>query len=269
MKTSPLAIGEYRGSRGRDLAAPRRPRDGRRRRWLWLLAGPLVAGALGVGAWWAATSPSFAVARVETGRYRYCEQEAVEAALARCLGRSLWTLSAADVADAFAPLPWVRTVHLRRRLPDAALVEIQEWQPLLHLAPAPEGRPRVLVGDGRVLPLPAHLDPPGLPWLEGVELTAEAGHWRLADADAELVLALLDAVAVTGLERIAAVDFVRATPRGLELVLQPDARRLVVGREQFAARLSRYLLGHEQVPAGAVVDLRFADRITFAPPAGS
>jgi hypothetical protein len=270
VRTPPLAIGEHRTARGRSLAAPRRPRRSRRGAWLGLGATLLVLGLLGGAAWWVLTAPAFAVARVQTGPYRYAAEPAVERALGQALGRNIWTLPADAVRESFAAVPWVRDVSLGRRLPDVLTVRLQEWQPRLLLAgPADDPTPRALVGDGRVLPWPQHLPVPGLPWLEGAQARpAGDGTWRLAAPRAARLLQVLEAVAATGLEQVAPLDFVRITDTGLELVLQGDGGRLQVGREDFTARLERYLLGRERVPTGAVVDLRFEDRITFVPPPG-
>ena len=271
MRTPPLTIGEHRAPRGRDLAAPRRPRSSRRRLWLGVTLTTLGLGLLAAGAWWLTTATAFAVARVETGRYRFASGPAVEAALGRVLGRNIFTLPTAEVQAAFGDLPWVRDVTLGRRLPDVLTVQLQEWQPrLLLAAAAPGGRARALVAGGRVLAWPEHLPLPALPWLVGAEPQATgAGQWTLAAEPAATITALLEALAATGLEQEVAVDFVRWTPDGVELVLQGDGCRLRLGREDLAGRLQRYLVGRQQVPAGAVVDLRFDDRITFVPPAGS
>ena len=271
MRTSPLAIGEHRGPRGRALAAPRRPRSSRRRLWLTATLSVLALGLLAAGSWWLTTAPAFSVARVETGRYRFASGPAVEAALGRALGRNIFTLPTAEVQAAFGDLPWVREVSLGRRLPDVLTVRLQEWQPRLLLAAAEAGGPaRALVAGGRVLDWPDHLPLPALPWLVGVSpRPAEPGRWSLEPEAADVITALLSALATTGLEQEAPVDFVRWTPAGVELVLQAGGTRLRLGRDDLVGRLERYLVGRQQVPAGSVVDLRFDDRITFVPPADS
>lgn len=271
MRTSPLAIGEHRGPRGRALAAPRRPRSSRRRLWLKVTLAVLALGLIAAGSWWLTTAPAFSVARVETGRYRFASGPAVEAALGRVLGRNIFTLPTTAVRDAFGDLPWVREVSLGRRLPDVLTVRLEEWQPRLLLAPAEAGGPALaLVDGGRVLAWPDHLPLPALPWLVGVSPQATAAdHWTLEPEAAGVITALLEALAATGLEHEVPVDFVCWTAAGAELVLQPDGSRLRLGREDLAHRLQRYLVGRQQVPTGAVVDLRFDDRITFGPPAGS
>jgi hypothetical protein len=267
MRAAPLVIGEYRGQRGRRLAAPRRPRRSWRRTALPLAAGVLAVAALAVGARWLVSAPAFAVDRVESGPYRFSDRAQVEAALAVCLGRNIWTLRRAEVLAACADLPWVREVRLQRRVPGTVRIELAEWQPLLAIAcDEPRRRECFLVGDGRVLPLPAHLTPPALPVLVGARLQADPGPGgRLADADATVALAAVAAMATTGLESVCPVDFVRLTDEGLVLVLQGRSGSLLVGREDFQLRLARYLLARPRIPEGSVVDLRFEDRITYVP----
>lgn len=265
-----VAIGGYRGARGRSLARPRRAPRSRLviARTVLLVAGGL--GAVGGGAWWLLSAPTFAVARAESGPYRFTARAQVDAALAEALGRNIWRLDGDALADAFTELPWVRAAHVTRRVPDAVAVELEEWRPLVSVAV--EGAEDVdehlvLVGDGRVLPVPEHLDPPALPLLVGAGLRRGAdGTRRLAATIDRAVRDLLDALAVTGFEAACPVDFLRVTPRGLAVELARRGGSVQLGREDFAARLDRFLLARDRIPAGAAVDLRFADRITFAPP---
>jgi len=268
MRIPPLVIGEYRGARGRDLAAPRRERPSRRRLVLQSLVIVALAAGLGLGMYWLLTSPVFAVSRIQTGRYRYSERAAVEAALSRCLGRNIWTLSRHDVAAACRALPWVSAVYVRRRIPDTVTVELTEWRPLLGVADPLTGESdKVLAADGRILQVPPHLTVPALPLLVDCRLaTYGVGRWQLADQDPGRVLALVAALETTGVESACPVDFVRWTDRGFEIILQGGAGSLVLGTEDFPARLARFLLARDRLPVGAAVDLRFADRITFEPP---
>lgn len=262
-----IAIGGFRGRRGQPLARPRRARRSRR---TIVVASASVVAALGLaaaGAWWLLTSPAFAISRVESGPYRFSAQQEVDGALRLFLGRNIWTLDHAEVAEAFAALPWVRTVHLRRRVPDALAVELAEWRPLVSVAVGDDADGWVMVGDGRLLPWPEHLQPPGLPVLVGADVEVDGPEGtRLADGVADDITAALDALVVTGFEAAYPVDFLRLTARGLVLELERQAGRVILGREQYVSRLHRYLLARDRVPHGATVDLRFADRITYETP---
>jgi hypothetical protein len=249
----------------------RRPRRRPPRRLVVLrasLAGVTVL-ALGAAAWWLLTSPTFAVARVESGPYRYTDEDDLRAAFVRCLGRNIWTLAAADVRQNCAGLPWVRDLVVHRQLPGTVTVAFQEWRPILAVpAASAGGAPRLLLENGRVLDQPVHLDPPGLPLLIDAPLAEHPdGGWMLLDPDASCVLALADALAATGFEAAAPVDFVLCRPEGFQVVLQSNQGRLQVGRERFRERFERFLLTRGKVPAGAQVDLRFRDRVSFLPAA--
>jgi cell division septal protein FtsQ len=243
-----------------------------RRRWPWRrwLLGFVVVAALGGGGWWVTQSGVFGVARISTGSYRFTDERALRAALAPLLGRNLWSLDQRDASAALARLPWVREVYLRRRLPRDVDLELIEWRPLLVVSEpgAPAGAPTlVLVEDGRVLPFPARLPAPDLPVLTGVVVERSAtGPARLPAATTPVVLDLVAALEQSGLESVAPVDFVVARPDGFGIVLQQDEGTLLVGREQFADRLARYLTARDNVEAGLEVDLRFKDRLTVRAP---
>lgn len=263
MRRRGVAIGGFQGSRGQALARSRRMPRSRRSIVLVVLGVVVVLAMGGVGARWLLTSPGFAVIRVESGAYRFSSAAEVDEAMRFALGRNIWTLPTEELSRRIAALPWVRSVSLRRRVPDTVAVELQEWRPLVSLAPTGQDRIGLLIGDGRVLPQPEHLPPPGLPVLVGGTVTP-AG--VLEPSQAAQLMPLLDAMAATGFEAAFPVDFIRLTPEGVILELARGAGRLRLGREDFDPRLRRYLLARDRVPHGAMVDLRFADRITYEPP---
>ena len=273
-----LDLGERCLPAGRALARRRRDRRRHRRRlWLAPLALMLLAGC-GAGSRWLLTADRFAVARVETGPYRFTEPAVLEARLGTALGASIWTRDVETrLGQALGDLPWLSRFRLQRRLPATVRVELEEWRPLLLVQPDSltdaGGRALVLVADGRVLPFPAHLPPPDLPLLVGVPLAAAAGPghepaWRVPPVQVPSLLALEAAVAETGLEALAPIDFVLAESDGLTLVLQRGQARLRLGQEDYAGRLRRYLAVRSEIAAGAVVDLRFQRRVFVeaAPP---
>jgi len=267
VKVAQLVIGEFRGERGRRLAAPRRERPSRRRLLLQAAAVVVTVGLLAALGHWLLTSPTFAIGRIESGRYRYSDRASVDAALRRCLGRNIWTFSRYDLAAACSDLPWVSAVHVQRRLPDTVTVELTEWQPLLGVVDTTAaGGEKVLVASGLVLDIPAHLSTPGLPLLVGCRLASlGSGRWRMVDHDPGAVLALVAALEATAFESECPVDFVRNTPLGFEVTLQGKAGSLLIGTDDFAGRLARFLIAKDDITTGAAVDLRFEDRVTFEP----
>jgi hypothetical protein len=267
MSCSPLTPGEHGPAAGSVLASTRRGRRPRRR-LLWVLSLVFVAAAgLLVGARWLLTAERFAVVRIETGPYRFSDPAQLEAQLGIALGSNIWTGAGARRLMAELPaLPWVRRVRMARELPGTLRVELEEWRPLLEVAPdssvgAGPGE-FVLLADGRVEQFPGHLPRPDLPLLVGARLQARPdGGWRLAPDQADSVLALAAAVAETGIEGCAPVDFILAGDEGLSLVLQGGRARLLVGGEDYAGRLRRFLALRNRLPDGAVVDLRFERRL--------
>ncbi|MFO7610115.1 MAG: FtsQ-type POTRA domain-containing protein [Candidatus Krumholzibacteriia bacterium] len=246
---------------------PRRRRGPLAVRTAAVLLGVAVLAALG---WWLLTADLFAVTRVETGAYRFTDKGELERALQGLLGRNIWRVGADDARAALAPLPWLRDLRLSRRLPGRLAVEFTEWRPLLALEGADgAGGPAVLVGDGRVLPFPQRLPAPGLPVLVGVRVLDEPdGTRRLEPAQLPRVLEVLAAIESTGLETAVPVDFVVARAEGFAIVLQEGRGTLLVGREEFAHRLQRYMVGRDHLEPGLEVDLRFRDKITVRRPDG-
>lgn len=252
--------------------AVRRPE----RRSPWRLVGRLaallvIAAAVGAGWWWLRTSPTFHVTRVESGAYRFTQEEQLEEILGGFLGRNIWTLRDREVEEALSSLPWVRDLRVRRRLPAQVEVDFREWRPLLEVAGVHGGQGEaaswVLIGDGRVLPFPSQLAQAGLPVLAGIDCVVDStGALRLPPDRDRTVLDLVRAIETSGLESVTPVDFVVARPEGFAIVLQGGVGRLLVGREDFAGRLGRYLEAHVHLEPGLIVDLRFADRVTCRRP---
>ena len=114
----------------KSYAVRRKP--GRSRAQLALKIAAAIAGlaVVGFGAWWLLTSSTFAVARVESGSYRFTSQADLESALGDFLGRNIWTLSTEEISDCLADLPWIRDLRVRRSLPNTIEVDFREWRPL-------------------------------------------------------------------------------------------------------------------------------------------
>lgn len=238
----------------------------RSRRGLWIRLGLmlLALAVVGAGATYALRSDTFAVTRVSTGSYRFTDGGELDRILGSFLDRNLWTLSGTEVADSLSTLAWIKDLNIERELPGGLVVEFRECRPVLSLEQeAPGGGTRVLVDDGRVLPFPRHLPMPSLPVLVGVSCVRDSatGHEKLDAAWSPQVMELLDALAGTGLEAVAPVDFLVAREGGFAIVLQEGRGTLLVGREEFASRLDRYMAARENLEPGLQMDLRFRERI--------
>jgi cell division protein FtsQ len=221
-----------------------------------------IVVAVGGGALWLLTAPKFAVARVETDRYRFSDRAELEWRLRWALGRNIWRFDTGAFTDSLRTLPWVRDAAVTRLLPASLHVRLLEWRPLVVVAGA--GDRDVLVENGRRLRLPDLLPPLDLPLL--VDRVGDAGR-GLAPRDAAVLCELVEAVRSTGLETAHPVDFVLRDERGLSLVLAGEGGRLILGREGFAARLTRYLGVRDSIPDSSIVDLRFQRQVTVEKPA--
>ncbi len=259
---------------GHSGYARRRPQKRSPRRIVFrILWAVVVLAVIGSGLWWLRTAETFAITRVESGDYRFTDEASLEEILGRFLGRNIWSVDTAEVETALAELPWVRDLTVRRRLPAAVEVDFREWRPLLEVDRGATGtatsddRVWVLVEDGRILPFPPQLVLAGLPVLTGAVCEVDSlGECHLAAGGSGSVLELVAAMEASGLESISPVDFVVARDGGFAIVLQGGLGRLLVGKEDFADRLNRYMEAHVHLEPGLIVDLRFADRVTCRRP---
>ena len=253
-------------SRYAERRVPRRSRIGS---VLKYSAGFLVLATAGFGVWWILNSSTFAVARVESGAYRFTSQAELEDAFSGFLGQNIWTLSTDEIAVHLATLPWVRDLRVRRSLPNAIEVDFREWRPLWQVSEL-KGvrttgmRPLVMIGDGRILEFPAHVVMAGLPVLVGVPAVREGddGVLRVEKSHMDEIMELILAMEDAGLESVSPVDFVVARDEGYAIVLQDKRGILMVGREDFSDRLNRYMTARDYLDPGLEIDLRFKDRLT-------
>jgi hypothetical protein len=234
----------------------------------------LFLAVVGGGGWWFSTTDTFRVSRVESGAYRFTSPVELESVLDEVLGQNIWRVSQESVQALLSDLPWLRDLRLHRRLPGTIQIDFREWRPLLEVrnAAASGGDAAlVLVEDGRVLEFPSHVTLAGLPVLVGVELFREgdSATCRLDSSTTSNLLELVSAFKEAGLEGHCPVDFIVARDEGYGIVLQDGQGSLLIGREDFAQRLNRYMDARSHLDPGLEVDLRFAERIiTRNPSAG-
>ncbi len=107
---------------------------------------------------------------------------------------------------------------------------------------------------------------PALPTVLGLEVRERDGTVFCDSARTAPLLDLFDAMAASGLEAAAPVDFVVVDPEGYAIVLADGQGILQVGRKEFGPRLERYLTARPHLEPGLEVDLRFADRVTVRRP---
>jgi cell division protein FtsQ len=128
-----------------------------------------IVAVVGAGVFWLLTAPRFAVARVETDRYRFTDRAELEWRLRWALGRNIWRFDTAAFTDSLRLLPWVRDAEVSRLLPSTLHVRLQEWRPQVVVAGG--GDRDVLIENGRRLRLPAAACPRATP-------TCCANSWR-------------------------------------------------------------------------------------------
>jgi len=253
----------------KSYAVRRKPR--RSRVQLALKIGATITGlaVAGLGVWWLLNSSTFAVARVESGAYRFTSQAELELALSGFLGRNIWPLSTEEISDRLVDQPWIRDLRVRRSLPNSIEVDFREWRPLWQVSDTKgvkvaAKRPLVLIEDGRILEFPAHVVMAGLPVLVGVPAVREGdgGVLRVDPDHLNQIVELISAMEDAGLETVSPVDFIVARNEGYAIVLQDERGVLMVGREDFTDRLNRYMTARDHLDGGLEIDLRFKDRLT-------
>lgn len=125
-----------RGSSGRLLEFRRR--SGlpvrRRRRTLGLLkqfaTAVVLVGTPATALWWSATSPRFALGRIDVETTDRVNRGWVESRLAHLRGQNLVWMSMHSVEQSLADHPWIRGVEVSKTLPDRLHVAVVERLPV-------------------------------------------------------------------------------------------------------------------------------------------
>ena len=247
------------------------------RRWfarrLGLLAHLLALAAAAAGAAWSLQALKRAdVLRIDTvtveGARRLSRGE-VAGLVAALRGENLLAADLEAGREGLLASGWVRGAELRRVLPSAVHVRLDERKPV---GLGRIGSRLYLVDEtGHVMdehgPRFADLD---LPLIDGL-----SGGAPVSDADARraaLAARLLADVAAHGglADRVSQVDV--ADPRDAVVLLNGDPARIHLGERDFAARLRTYLdvapALREAVPDIDYVDVRFDRRVYVGPAAG-
>ena len=107
-------------------------------------AGLIFLGVLAVVAAiafvWLRSSSVFAVETVTASATQHVTNEQIAKAVAEARGVSLLKVSTGAVQKSLAALPYVRSIHVYRRFPNALEIQIEEYQPVA----------RVQTGDGKI-----------------------------------------------------------------------------------------------------------------------
>ncbi|HUF78714.1 MAG TPA: FtsQ-type POTRA domain-containing protein [Thermoanaerobaculia bacterium] len=253
----------------------------RRRRLLGVVrqfaAALALVGTPAAALWWSATSPRFALGRMEIETTERVNRAWVEERLAHLRGRNLVWMSMKSVERSLRDHPWIGGVELSKSLPDRLRVAVVERRPVAVLEAA-DGRFHV-DREGRVIaPLDAEGEPPGEAGRAGGRLVlresppsgGEAGSGPAWEREAVLRRALEAATALsrvdpgwggalTEVEILGEEDLVLRT-RELPFPLLVEAGAVEQRVRTFAGMLPELLA---RVPEPGRVDLRFENRMVI------
>ncbi|QSX78555.1 cell division protein FtsQ/DivIB [Agrilutibacter solisilvae] len=159
-----------------------------------------------------------------TGEFRRVDGAQLRQTLSPFARRGFFAVDLDAAQTAVARLPWVESAEVRKRWPDVLEVRIVEHQPFAHW-----GDKRLLSAHGRLFPEQGTPAPRGLP------------SFRAPDARADEVVALYnesrELLAPVGLD----VRAVELDPRGSWTLTLDNGARVILGRSQARARLSRFV----------------------------
>ncbi len=208
-----------------------------------------------IGGYFLLNSNLFAVSKIETYNVYYADENEVKNILLSSLGSNIWKLDSDSIAQAISELSCVRSVHVGRRLPSTVKVVVEEWQPILlmetgnsTMALLDNGLFQELIKPTQSLEVPLfinNLNNGSLP----------------SDDDCALLKQLLQATETIEFDVKFPVDFIILGKDGLSVVLQGSHNKLVLGLEQFAQRLERYLIVAQELADESIVDLRFEQQV--------
>lgn len=168
--------------------------------------------------------------------------EQIRAAAAQSTGAGFFAVDLAEVQRAVSQLPWVEKVEARKVWPDTIVLRVYEQRPFAHW-----GADRLVGRDGRIFKVPGVELIQGLPQLSGPDE-------RLG----EVVNFYIDAqkrMSAPGL----AVRGVELSARGSWTVLLDSDASVVLGTEQPAERLKRFIEVYPRVAAGHAGAFEYAD----------
>lgn len=214
----------------------------------WALAAGVIALPL-VGAlngWFAAERWPFRQLRIDAA-FERVNAEQVRAAVSPQLAGGFFAVDLAALRSAVEQVPWVERAEVRRRWPDQLEVRLIERR-----AAAAWSDGRLVDEAGALFEVPGDTVPGGLPLLEGP-----------AERAPELLAFLREVDAMMRGSGLAPARLALSA-RGSWTLATFDGAEIVLGREQPAARLQRFLDALRQIDgsAGLVLvraDLRYAN----------
>ncbi len=267
--------------RGQDLRylrrrANRRVREVRRAKTVLRLAGMIasnlaVFGVLVFGGYRAvrhlAASPVFDLEVISVGGVERASADALRGRLEPFVGRNLLDLELQEVARRAADDPWIRRVSVKRTLPQALRLTIEERRPVA-LAVI-NGLAHVVDEEGFVVGASGPGMAENLPVLTGLEGLSRT-ELRGALARGVRGLARLSRVSSDWTERLSEIDVGRgdriiARTTGIGPAFLLDPARVERNLEHYLTLRAEI---EERIGPAEYVDLRWRDRISVMPGAG-
>jgi cell division protein FtsQ len=242
----------------------RRPRRGpslRRVGRVVLVALVLAAGA-GGAAHWAATSPRFAVSRIDVRGASRVSVGRILGAAGIPPGANLWTIDTRAVVGRIEAMSEIRRADLVREAPNRLTIVVEERRPftLVHA-----GRLHWMDEDGRVLGEETRAVAPEVPVISGLSEDELVSMRTAPGPKARAAIALIRALLRSGstlTAEISEIDMSRAEGPVLYTV---DGVEVRLGAEEWDERLARLEGVLAQVATEDVngVDLRFKDQVVL------
>ena len=234
----------------------------------------------------ARTSSRYALAKIRVAGVQQADHPGLLARLQGFRGQNLFALDLPDVARTVAVDPWVRQASVRRILPNAIEVQVEERTPYAQAV----WRGRIMLVDREAVVLgPGSLHAASgadydLPVITGISLAAttataapdpgslehEACEARKALLRGIRALAAVHDIAPEMLDVISEVN-VRAESH-VRLVLRSPQRTLWLSEERTQAGLLKYLkveAAMVNLPPARHIDLRFRNRVVVRAPSSS
>lgn len=251
-------------ARQRVGARRRRPRRGPslRRAGRVLLVTLVLAAAAGGAAHWAATSPRFAVSRIDVRGASRVSVGRILSAAGIPPGANLWTIDTRAVVGRIEAMSEIRRADLVREAPNRLTIVVEERRPftLVHA-----GRLHWMDEDGRVLGEETRAVAPEVPVISGLSEDELVSMRTAPGPKARAAIALIRALLRSGstlTAEISEIDMSRAEGPVLYTV---DGVEVRLGAEEWDERLARLEGVLAQVATEDVngVDLRFKDQVVL------
>ena len=243
-------------------------------RWLRVAARVLlVLAPMAALAYWMLTSPVWSLQAFSVSGTQRMAPSAIEISLKRLRGENLLRLSLPSLQESLGSLPWVRSVAIRKRLPNRLSVRVIERQPS---AVWRSGEGRFLIDEGGAV-IAAVPDGSALAWLEvrTPASTAEASDQhrdhRLGRREAIEISARLEQLLDPAIGRVSVVTSLgqgdyQVEFEGLEFPLVVD-KDIEEQKLEWLARLLPQLV--TRYGPLSSIDLRFERRVVLQPAIGS